>query len=163
MTTHVSSEIQMEKKQIHRENLLEAIVVGIFSVSMFIVTFTFEEVPAILAQGISPVFFPRTILAIMFLLSLILGIKAVKPSAESMVGYKRKKSIPKIVYITAAALLLFVVGLFTIGTIPSLFAFCLLLSYLWGERRYLAMLITFSIFAASVYVLFGLVLGVNLP
>lgn len=149
--------------RVNREELLESVVVALFALILFGVTFTFEEVPEILAQGIGPAIFPRAVLIFMFLMAVIQGIKAIRLSSDAAASYKPRKPIPAIVYITAGTILLFVVGLYTIGALPSVLVFCFLLSLIWGERRYIAMIITFLAFTASVYLLFVILLGSNLP
>ena len=154
---------QPAMQTINKEELGEAIVVGLLSLFLFWVTFTFEEVPEILAQGIGPAIFPRAILVFMFTMAVILGLRAVRMSPEAITAYKPKKPIPKVVFVSAGMLLLFVIGLFTIGAIPSVLAFCAALSLIWGERRYALMGVTFVVFAAFVYLLFVVSLGTTLP
>ena len=52
-----------------RRLLSESIFIMVFSAAMFGVTYTFDRVPDILAQGIQPTAFPRAILIIMFVLA----------------------------------------------------------------------------------------------
>ncbi|MDE0770055.1 MAG: tripartite tricarboxylate transporter TctB family protein [Opitutaceae bacterium] len=159
--TEAESNLEAESS-INKEQLVEAIAIGAFSLTLLGVTFTFREVPEILAQGIGPAVFPRAVLLLMLILSVILGVRAVRPARSGEVR-KAMKPIPRIAYISAGMLFLFAVGLLTIGTFPSLLIFCFALSLIWGERRYLPMTITFILFAVAVYVLFEIALGTNLP
>lgn len=146
-----------------KEQLVEAIVVALVTIAFFIYTFTFEEVPEILAQGIGPAIFPRGVLVVIFGLACILGYQALKPTFEARAKIKPYKRIQPIVFKTAGAMLLFGIGLHFIGTLPSILIFSLGLSFLWNERRYRAMALTFVLFTAAVYALFQLTLGVSLP
>ena len=50
----------------NRSQLTEALFVMGFAAVLYGVTYTFDKVPAFLAQGIQPTVFPRAILIIMF-------------------------------------------------------------------------------------------------
>ncbi len=148
---------------VQKAELVQALIIGGGAVGLFLLTFTFDEVSESLAQGIGPAVFPRAILLILIFLAVLLGYRALKPTLESAAKYKPAKSIPKIVYLSAGLLTLFVVGLNFIGALPSVVVFCVALSLLWGERRYGLIAVTFAIFTGAVYLLFDIALNTNLP
>ena len=148
---------------VQKDELIQAIVIGVVSLGLFFFTFTFEDVPEILAQGIGPAVFPQVVLLFMMFLAGLLGYRAIKPTPELAAEYKPRKPVPKIVYVSAGLLLLFVVGLHFIGALASVILFCFALSWLWGERRYGLMVLTFVVFTGAVYLLFDVALSTNLP
>lgn len=146
-----------------RRLLGESIFIMVFSAAMFGVTYTFDRVPDILAQGIQPTAFPRAILIIMFVLAAMQAVKSVRLSPEAASQIKPGKPVPIIVFITTAMLIAFVVALPKIGTFPTLIIFCPALAWIWGERRPWLMAFSFAGFIAFAYVLFRLIMNVPLP
>ena len=146
-----------------RPLLIESIVIMAFAATMFGVTFTFDRVPDILAQGIQPTVFPRAVLILMFGLAALQAIKAARLSPEQFAKLKPAKPVPVIVLTTTGLLIAFFLAMPVIGTFPTLILFCPALSYLWGERRWLIMTLSFSGFIAFIYVLFRLIMNVPLP
>ncbi|MEO1020669.1 MAG: tripartite tricarboxylate transporter TctB family protein [Pseudomonadota bacterium] len=154
---------QSTKREIDTELLVESLVIMAFAAFLYGVSDTFEEVPPILAQGIQPTAFPRGIIIIMFLLGALQALKAIRLSPERMAALKPYKRIPLIVYLTAATLIGFAIVLPWLGTFPALALFCPILAILWGERRWVMMVLSFAGFIAFIYVLFILLLDVPLP
>jgi hypothetical protein len=148
---------------VKRTQLFEALAVMAFAAAMYGVTFTFEKVPPFLAQGIQPTVFPRAILILMFILAMIQAIKAARLTPQDLSFLKPHKHIPKIVYLTALMLILLPVLMPIIGTFPAFAVFLPALSFLWGERRWTLMALSFAGFTAFVYVLFRLIMNVPLP
>lgn len=150
-------------RSIQRTQFLEALAVMAFAAALYGVTFTFDRVPPLLAQGIQPTVFPRAILAIMFALGLIRAINAARLSAADIEFVARTKSIPPIVFLTAGLLIVLPIRMAMIGTFPALVLFLPALSLLWGERRWKLMALSFAGFTGFVYVLFRLIMNVPLP
>ena len=150
-------------RHVDRTLLLESIFVMVLAAALFGVTYTFDEVPAILAQGIQPTVFPRAVLIIMFLLAALQAIKASRLSASDFEMVTGLKPIPPIVFITAGLLIAFVVVMPIIGTFPAILIFLPTLSFLWGERRWLMMALSFAGFMGFAYVLFRMIMSVPLP
>lgn len=143
--------------------LVESIVIMVFAASLYGVTFTFEEVPPILSQGVPPTVFPRGICILMLLLAAAQAVKAIRLTPDQIAGLKPYKRVPAIVYVTAIALIAFFVVMPVIGTFPTLIIFCPGLAVLWGERRWVLISTSFAAFIAAIYALFVLGLGVPLP
>ena len=150
-------------KVIDRTLLLESIFIMVFSAVMFGVTYTFDKVPAILAQGIQPTVFPRAVLVIMFALAALQAAKATRLSTTAIAELKPAKSIPAVVFLTAALLIGFAFLIQLIGTFPAIVVFLPALSILWGERRWILMGLSFLGFLGIAYVLFRLIMNVPLP
>lgn len=146
-----------------RTRLIEALVVMGVAAVLFGVTFTFETVPAYLAQGIPPTVFPRVVLSIMFGLGAIQAYTAVRPSGEESDAVPPKGPVKPVVLLTAGLLISFAVLMPVIGTFPALVVFMPALSMLWGERRWLLMALSFGGFLGFIYVLFRLIMNVPLP
>ena len=150
-------------RQVDRTLLLESIFIMALSATLYGVTYTFDEVPAILAQGIQPTVFPRAVLVIMFALAALQAFKATRISVEDVAKITALKPIEPVVFITAGLLIAFVFFMPIIGTFPAIVIFLPLLAFIWGERRWLLMALSFAGFLAFVYVLFRLIMAVPLP
>ena len=152
-----------DRRGVDRRLLTESIVIMIFATAMFAVTFTFDHVPAILAQGIQPTVFPRVVLIIMFVLAALQAGKACRLSPADLARLKPHAGVPAIVFFTVAALVVFLVAMPVMGTFPTLILFCPALACLWGERRWVMMALSFTGFIAFVYLLFRVTMNVPLP
>lgn len=150
-------------RNVNRELLAESIVVMVVAVALFGVTFTFDHVPAIFAQGIQPTVFPRAILVIIFGLAALQAWKAVNLSAKAFAALKPNSGIPSVVFLTAAALVAFLAFMPRIGTFPTLILFCPALALIWGERRWILMALSFAGFIGFIYLLFRVIMNVPLP
>lgn len=146
-----------------RRSLTEAGVIMTFASVMFAMTFTFDKVPEILAQGIQPTVFPRIVLAIIFGLAALQFGKALNVRADASVERLPAKGVPAIVFTTSAILVCFYVLMPMIGTFPTLILFCPVLAVLWGERRWALMAVSFAGFIGFIYLLFRVVMNVPLP
>ena len=150
-------------KPIDRTLLFESIFIMVFSAAMFAVTYTFDKVPAILAQGIQPTVFPRAVLIIMFALAATQAFRAMRLTPQQVAELKPIKAIPPVVYVTAGFLIAFAVTMPIIGTFPAIVIFLPALALLWGERRWVLMALSFLGFLGFAYVLFRLIMNVPLP
>ncbi len=148
---------------VDRTVLFESIVIMVFAMVMYGVTYTFDAVPAILAQGIQPTVFPRAIIFIMFALAALQAFKATRLTISDFATLKPVKPVPPIVFLTAAMLIGFAVVMPIVGTFPAIVIFLPALALLWGERRWSLMALSFIGFVAFAYVLFRLVMNVPLP
>lgn len=156
-------ESERDERIADRSLLTESVVIMLFTVIMFGVTFTFDKVPAILAQGIQPTVFPRAILAIIFILAVLQAFKAVRFSNSVSGKLQPAKSVPLIVFVTAGLLTGFAWLIPVIGTFPAIVLFLPALAIVWGERRWILMVLSFLGFIGFVYVVFRLIMNVPLP
>lgn len=151
------------EKRIDAGLLVQSVVIMAVAGGLYGVTYTFDEVPPILAQGVQPTVFPRVLLILMILLAGLQAIKALRPSVAEIAKLKPYRPIPRIVFLTALVLIGFFVVMPIIGTFPTLIIFCPALAALWGERRWKLMALSFGGFIAFIYGLFVMVLNVPLP
>ena len=141
---------------LHGDGIAGAVVLA-FCAAVVYITTTFEEVPAILSQGIPPTQFPRMMIGIIAFLTVVMMIQSQNRRD------KGKKPVPIVAFMTAGFLLLFVAAIEWIGTIGAIVIFCIALPILWGERRYRWLAAYALVFPAGVYLLFVKVLEVRFP
>ena len=132
-------------------------VIFLFCAAVVGITTTFDEVPPILAQGIPPTQFPRLMVGVIAVLAAIMVYQA--HGREP----KKRKPVPRMVFLSAGLLLAFIAAIEVIGTIAAMFLFCVALPLLWGDRRIVAILIFAAVFPAAVYLLFSNFLEVRFP
>lgn len=133
------------------------IAIILFSALVYYLTTTFDEVPAAMAQGIPPTQFPRLLIAIMSALAVIMMFQTRGQEP------KKRKPVPRVAFLSAALLVVFVAIVDWFGIIAAMFLFCIALPIAWGERRFGPILIYASIFPVLVYLLFSRVMEVNFP
>lgn len=132
-------------------------VILLFCAAVFAITTTFDEVPAMLSQGIPPTQFPRLLVGVIAFLVVVMMIQARRREAVEM------KRVPTVAFATVGFLALFVAAIDWIGTFAAIFLFCLALPVLWGERRYAWIVVFAVLLPISIYILFSKVLGVRFP
>jgi putative tricarboxylic transport membrane protein len=128
-----------------------------FCALMFWLTAGFDEVPPMLSQNVPPTFFPRLVLTIIVLLSLVLTLGSLKKPAEA------KGRIKPAVFVTAAIVIATGILLSYAGTFLTLFLVAVVLPLAWGERRVHLIGALAVGLPIGVYVLFSLALGVRFP
>ena len=133
------------------------IAVLLFCAVVFYLTTLFDEVPSAMAQGVPPEQFPRLLL---FLISAFAVIMMFQARGHDP---KKRKPIPKVVYLSAGLLVVFVGIVDFVGIIAAMMLFCVALPILWGERRFKVIAIFAAIYPVLVYFLFSRVMEVNFP
>ena len=132
------------------------IIVVISSILLYL-TFTFEEVPPILNRGIQPATFPKALLILIIVLSLVVYFLSIKKP------WQIDKNLPNAFYITLASFVIFSV----VGTILDFFLgisiLSILVSYFWGERRIFYLFLVAIIFPTIVFIFFETILGLRFP
>ena len=132
------------------------IIVVISSILLYL-TFTFEEVPPILNRGIQPATFPKALLILIIVLSLVVYFLSIKKP------WQIDKNLPNAFYITLASFVIFSV----VGTILDFFLgisiLSILVSYFWGERRIFYLFLVAVIFPTIVFIFFETILGLRFP
>jgi hypothetical protein len=136
-------------------NRAAAVAVIAIAVSLFGLTFGFEQMPVGITRGFGAEAFPRLVLGTIVVLALLLF--AGRASGE------RQPSIPGTVYTTAASLLLFMAIVPLVGMLPAMFLFLLALGYLWGERRHWLLLLSAAVMTVAIWGVFVRGFGVQLP
>ena len=132
-------------------------IIIITSFILLIVTFTFDIVPPILNRGIQPATFPKALLVLIICLTLIVYFLSLK------FPWKKEKKLPKSFYITLYNFILFIVIAKTLDFFLAISVLSFLVSYFWGERRIIALLLVSILFPIIVFVFFETILGLRFP
>ena len=129
----------------------------IISAYLLYVTFTFDEVPPILNRGIQPATFPKVLLILIILLSLIVFFVSLKTP------WQRQKKLPNAFYITLISFIVFIIISSTLDFFLGISVLSVMVSYFWGERRIFYLILVGIIFPAIVFVFFETFLGLRFP
>ena len=132
-------------------------VIITISAILLIQTFSFDIVPPILNRGIQPATFPKALLVLIIVLTFVIYYLSTKKP------WKLEKKLPKAFFITFFNFILFVfiskfLDFFLAISILSIFV-----SYHWGERRVLYLLLVSIIFPIIVFIFFETILGLRFP
>ncbi len=128
-----------------------------FCAVIYWLTTGFPEVPAILSQNVPPTFFPRLVIGLITLLSIVLIFNGLSKSAQVNVRIK------PVVLITAAIIVLAGVLVGLLGTLLTLALIAVAIPVAWGERRLRPLGILAVGLPAAIYLIFGLALGIRFP
>ena len=129
----------------------------IISSILLIVTFTFDIVPPILNRGIQPATFPKALLVLIICLTLVVYILSIK------IPWKKEKKLPKPFYITLYNFILFIIIAKTLDFLLAISVLSFLISYFWGERRIIYLLLVSILFPIIVFIFFETILGLRFP
>ena len=140
-----------------------AIMMLILSIcgALYYVTTTFEKVSDLLAQNIPPEFFPRLVMLVIVILALGLPFEHLfQRRRGNDLDSKRRKKLRPLVFLTASVLVLLALAMPYLGTFLVMIAVCLILPWLWGERRLRLIGLFAVLFPLAVALVFNRVLGV---
>jgi len=132
-------------------------VIIIFSLTLLFTTFFFDTVPPILNRGIQPATFPKGLLIIIISLTLIVYFLSLKKP------WKIEKILPSTFFKTLYSFILFIIIAETLDFFLAISTLSLLISYSWGEKRILYLLLVSIIFPAIVFIFFETILGLRFP
>ena len=127
------------------------------SLILLITTFSFDIVPPILNRGIQPATFPKALLVLIISLTLIVYYLSIKKP------WKVKKKLPKEFFLTFFTFLLFIIISKTLDFFLAISVLSLIVSYYWGEKRKLYLLLVSIIFPIIVFIFFETILGLRFP
>jgi len=131
-----------------------AAVIAVAAV-LFALTFGFEKLPAGLAGGFGAEAFPRLVLGTIMALAVLLAL--LPQTAEA------QPPVPRMVYFSAASLLVFMALVPLAGMLPAMLLFLVGLGYLWGERRLWVLLASAIPLTAAIWLVFVKGFGIPLP
>jgi len=137
-------------------NLVAATVAAAAAVVLFALTFTFEQMPEGLTQGLGAELFPRLVLGAILVLSIILALTPER-------GAEPLAPVAPLVYGSAASFAVFMALVWAIGMLTAMFAYLLGLSLLWGERRPLVLLASSALVTLAVWAVFVHTFRIPLP
>ena len=127
----------------------------LFCAAAYGVTLTFAKAPAVVAQNVQPATFPRLVLGVVAVLTVLMMALARRQPQ------RRRRRVPAMTWLSAAAMVGFVLAFQWLGIGPAMVLLCLGLPVLWGERRW-HLVIPFGLgFPLAVYLLFVEVLEVH--
>ena len=138
-------------------SFIVSFIIVVISSILLIVTFTFDIVPPILNRGIQPATFPKALLVLIILLTSIVYFLSLK------FPWKKEKKLPKSFYITLYNFILFIVIAKTLDFFLAISVLSFLVSYFWGERRIIPLLLVSILFPIIVFVFFETILGLRFP
>ena len=136
-------------------NRAAAAAVIAIAAALFAATFWFEQMPEGITRGFGAELFPRLVLGTIIALAILLALP--RTVAEPL------PRIPAMVWLSGAALLLFMAIVPVIGMLPAMFVFLLAVGWLWGERRRLLLLSSSILLALAIWAVFVKGFGVQLP
>ena len=140
-----------------RDEFKVCLVIILTSVALLITTFTFDIVPPILNRGIQPATFPKALLILIIVMSLLIYYLAIKNP------WKIEKKLPKSFYLTILSFFIFVVISKTLDFFLAISALSIFVSYYWGEKRIFYLLFVGIIFPVLVFIFFEKILGLRYP
>jgi putative tricarboxylic transport membrane protein len=140
-----------------RDEFKVCLVIILTSVALLITTFTFDIVPPILNRGIQPATFPKALLILIIVMSLLIYYLAIKNP------WKIEKKLPKSFYLTILSFFIFVVISKILDFFLAISALSIFVSYYWGEKRIFYLLLVGIIFPVIVFVFFETILGLRFP
>ena len=133
------------------------LVIILISISLLIITFTFDIVPPILNRGIQPATFPKALLVLIIVITLLIYYLATKNP------WKVEKKLPKSFYLTLLSFLIFLVISKTLDFFLAISILSIFVSYCWGEKRIFYLLLVGIIFPVIVFIFFETILGLRFP
>lgn len=142
--------------RVHTDVVIAGAIIGLCAL-VWAGTLTFEEVPAVLAQGMGPGVFPRLVLGVMSVLALWLAVSSRgRPDPE-------REPVHRMVYLTVVAGLVFM-GVVQVFGIYGAIVFAFLgIGRLWGERRWLLLAAVAAGLALATHLVFVTGFGIPLP
>ena len=127
------------------------------STILLISTFSFDIVPPILNRGIQPATFPKALLVLIIVMTLLVYYLATKKP------WKVQKKLPKSFFLTILSFFIFVVISKTLDFFLAISVLSIFVSYYWGEKRIFYLLLVGIIFPVIVFVFFETILGLRFP
>ena len=132
-------------------------IIIFISLILLVTTFTFDVVPPILNRGIQPATFPKALLILIIIMTIIIYFLATKKP------WKIKKKLPKSFFLTLFSFILFVIISKSIDFFLAISALSIFVSYYWGEKRLAYLLLVGIIFPIIVFIFFETILGLRFP
>ena len=136
--------------------IVSFIIIFISSILLFI-TFTFDIVPPILNRGIQPATFPKALLVLIILLTFFIYYLSINNP------WKKEKKLPNSFYITLFSFILFIFISKFLDFFLGISLLSILVSYFWGEKRLIYLIIVGIIFPIIVFIFFETILGLRFP
>ena len=132
-------------------------IIILISTILLISTFTFDIVPPILNRGIQPATFPKGLLVLIIILTSVVYYLSLKKPWDI------KNKLPKSFYLTLLSFIFFIIVSKTLDFFLGISLLSVFVSYCWGERRIIYLLLVSIIFPIIVFIFFETILGLRFP
>jgi putative tricarboxylic transport membrane protein len=143
--------------RIHSDQAAAAVIIAV-AAAAYGYTFTFPEVPKALQQGMGPERYPQLVSLVLIGLGVLLAIKARGRADDT-----RPPPLEPAVVLTAASGALFIGAVWLVGMPAAMVLALVALGLLWGERRWLPLLLNAVLLPAIIWAVFVRGLKVPLP
>jgi putative tricarboxylic transport membrane protein len=134
-----------------------AIAIIVIAAIVIAITYSFDEVPAAIRQGMGPEVFPRLVAGVIIALSVWLILSAIGKEQQPL------ERIDRAVPIVMVGAVVFMAVLWIAGLPVAMAVALLALGWLWGERRWLAMAANAVLLPGVIWLAFVKGLKVPLP
>ena len=147
---------------VHRTDLVICVIILAAALVLLHATTQFESVADALSQNIGPGLFPQILLVVIIALTLAIPIEHLflERGAAQLDGERSDATRP-LTWVTMGFLILTVALMPLLGTVLTMFAICLVLPWLWGERRVRVVVPFALLFPAGVMLVFSVILKVH--
>ena len=132
-------------------------IIIFISLVLLISTFTFDIVPPILNRGIQPATFPKGLLVLIIILTSVVYYLSLKKPWDI------KNKLPQSFYLTLLSFIFFIIISKTLDFFLGISLLSAFVSYCWGERRIIYLLLVSIIFPIIVFIFFETILGLRFP
>ena len=140
-----------------RDEFKVSFIIIFISVILLITTFSFDMVPPILNRGIQPATFPKALLILIITMTLIVYYLATKNP------WKLEKKLPRTFFLTLLSFVIFIIVSKTLDFFLAISALSIFVSFCWGEKRLIYLLLVGIIFPMVVFIFFETILGLRFP
>tara|TARA_B100000214_G_scaffold185277_1_gene133617 strand:- start:106 stop:615 length:510 start_codon:yes stop_codon:yes gene_type:complete len=140
-----------------KDSFIVCFLITLISAFLLFITFTFDIVPPILNRGIQPATFPKALLILIMLLTLVVYFLSLKKP------WKIEKKLSSTFYLTLFSFIIFIFISKTLDFFLGISILSIFVSYHWGERRILYLLLISIIFPIIVFIFFETILGLRFP
>ena len=141
----------------YNDSFIVSFVIIFLSSILLYFTFQFDIVPPILNRGIQPATFPKALLILIIFLTIITYLLSLKNS------WKKQKKLPTSFYLTLSSFILFILISKFLDFFLGISILSIIVSFFWGEKRILYLLLVGIIFPLFVFIFFEVVLGLRFP
>ena len=124
---------------------------------LYWMTGSFPEVPAMLSQNVPPTFFPRLVLVVTTLMSVVLIIRGLTLPRVP------KEPIKKRVLLTAGIVTAAILLMQPLGMLLTVSLLAVVMPMAWGERRYRRLVILALALPLAIHLVFTVALGIRFP
>lgn len=140
--------------------ILACVIIALCGI-LYAVTYSFDQIPVSLSQNLPPEWFPRLLLWIIVILTVIIPFEHLFHARGKKHLDEDRSARIKPISIYTAALLCGIIALMPwLGTVFTMVLVCAMLPVLWGEKRLTFILPFAIIFPGLVTLLFTKMLGV---